>query len=350
MAGFDPFRSNRGFGVRVSRFALAALLVLTATVTNAAAPLTYYGFDGNAKSETAQEGMQEIFAGRLFHIGVPAVAARMMLQTQSAFQKELGLEPNSPEAMFYGFGRFPSPPNRGSGADTSFGLGESVFERDGKQVVNVNCFNCHAGVVRGQVVAGLANNHINQSDPRKLRTRGDNFGPYEVWRLGARLADPEQQGMVLAKTRTELQGLIDSVELPPVDPMPWWLMKYKRLNYWYADGGSHNAANFSINFTTPHPEMNARRAEHIKIVAKALAFARETQSPVFPGSLNAELVQKGADLFHGRTRPANTEGFMACRTCHGSYARKSPQSDLSQPGSWSVDYDFSDVLDRKSVV
>lgn len=344
MSGYELLPSSRACGVRGLHYFVALLLTLTSVAAYASEPLTYLGFDGEAKSAAAQDGMQEIFAGRLFHSGVPAAAARMMLQSQSAFQKQLGLEPNSPEAMFYGFGRFPSPPGRSAGADPSFGLGESVFVRNGVPHVNLNCFGCHAGVVRGQVVAGLGNNHVNQSDPRKVRTRGDNFGPYEVWRLGARLADPEKQGMVVANKRTELQALIESIELPPVDPMPWWLMKYKRLNYWYGDGGSHNAANFSVNFTTPHAEMNAHRAEHIKSVAKALAFARETQSPVFPSALDAEQVQRGAELFHGRTRPADAKGFVACKTCHGAYTKKPEQSDLAQPGGWSVDYDFSDVL------
>ena len=38
------------------------------------------------------------------------------------------------------------------------------------------------------------------------------------------------------------------------------------------------------------------------------------------------------------------DGFTACKTCHGTYTRKSSQSDLSQPGSWTVAYKFSHVL------
>src|SRR5262249_53628189 len=82
----------------------------------------------------------------------------------------------------------------------------------------------------------------------------------------------------------------------------------------------------------------------VQSVAKALAFARETQSPPFPGKLDAHLVERGADLFHGRTQPLDTAGFRACKTCHGSYTRKENAGDLSEPGSWKVDYDFSHVL------
>ncbi len=338
------FRRIQAFGRGALRYALVALASLAAATGSASEPVTFFGFDANSYSPAAVEGMQEIFAGHLFNFGIPAAAVRLILHGQSAFAKEVGYEPDSAEAMFYAFGRFPSPSDREQGADASFGLGESVFTRDGKSLVNINCFSCHAGVVNGQVVAGVGNSHINQSRPKQTRTRGDNFGPYEVWRLGARLEDPEKQGMVLAKGQTEFQSLLESLDLPPVDPMPWWTMKYKRLNYWYSDGGSESAANFSVNFTVPHPEINAHRAEHVKTVAKALAFARETQSPLYPGSLDGQLVRQGADLFHGRTRPADTSGFRACKTCHGTYTKKPEHGDLSQPGSWTVSYDFSDVL------
>jgi mono/diheme cytochrome c family protein len=320
--------------------------VLLASVAAAAGaePLAFYGFDPKAYSPTAQEGLQEIFAGRIFNFGMPAAAARMLLVSQTNFKKDLGLEPGSREAIFYALGRLPSPPDRVDGADAHFGLGESALERNGSAQVSFNCFGCHAGVVNGQVVAGLGNSHINQSRPNQVRARGDNYGPYEVWRLGARFADPEKEGMTIASKTTELQALIDSLELPPVDPMPWWTMKYKRMNYWYGDGGSHNAANFSLNFTVPSPDINERRAEHVARVAKALAFARETQSPPYPGSLDASLVRQGADLFHGRTPPAVTTGFRACKTCHGTYTKKSDQADWSRPGAWQVAYDFSDVL------
>ncbi len=203
---------------------------------------------------------------------------------------------------------------------------------------------CHAGMVNGQVVAGMANNHINQSDPRNVRTRGDNFGPYAVWRLGARLDDPANKGLTLASKSTELDKIFESLPLPPVDPMPWWLMKYKKKDYWYADAAPTDAGSFSINFTTPHAEMNEHHLDHVQSVAKALAFARETQSPPFPGKLDADLVAQGADLFHGRTKPLETTGFRACKTCHGSYTRKDTAGDPSEPGSWQVDYDFSHVL------
>ena len=65
---------------------------------------------------------------------------------------------------------------------------------------------------------------------------------------------------------------------------------------------------------------------------------------MFPNSLDGELVRKGADLFHGRTPPTETKGFVSCKTCHGTYTKKASQTNLNQPGSWAVAYDFSHVL------
>lgn len=327
---------------------VVALLTATAATTGSglepSEPVTFYGFDKASHTPEAVEGMQEIFAGRLFHEARPLVQTRMMLSILAGSKESLGYDPLSEEGRFFAQGRLVSPPNRTAGLGEGFGLGESVFERDGQQMVNINCFACHAGVVNGQVVAGLGNNHINQSLPQHKRTRGDNFGPYAVWRLSARMEDPAKKGMVLAGEKTELEDLLDSQDLPPVDPMPWWLMKYKKLDYWYADAGIYDAASFAVNFTTAHDAINEHRAEHIESVGKALAFARDTHSPPYPGTLDAELVRLGADLFHGRVRPEVTTGFRACRTCHGTYTKKDADADYSQPGSWRVDYDFSHVL------
>ena len=95
--------------------------------------------------------MEEIFAGRLFHGGMPVAKVRMMLTALGAFQKDPGYDPaHFQKAGFYASGRaFPRLPDRTSGVEPGFGLGESVFDRDGVQLVQGNCFACHAGVVNG---------------------------------------------------------------------------------------------------------------------------------------------------------------------------------------------------------
>lgn len=364
---------------------VAMLAPLLATGGLAVEPLTHYGFDESWYSPAAREGMTEIFSGRCFHAGIPIRVMSALGVAKSDSASATGSTPGGSREKARSAETMPSPPSRPFAIVPGLPLGVSVYRRNGVVLANGNCFDCHAGVVNGHVVAGLGNNRTDQAmefdgfksvfadrdallatlktDPERkeltefldhasasvsvlqyARTRGDNFGPYAVWRLGARLADPENTGMIVSDEKTELDELLESIELPTVDPMPWWLMKYKKKDYWYSDGGPEDASHFSFNFTTAHPEVNDSRASHVASVAKALAFARETQSPPFPKPLDAERVQKGADIFHGRTRPVDSQGFVACKTCHGSYTRKDSQFDFATPGSWTVSYDSSTVL------
>ena len=369
----------------VAALLIALLILANGAAVIAAEPLTYYGFDEDAYSAEAVAGLEAIYSGHCFHNGLPTRAIMVLATTRRSSKGQRGLGPGSTKGQFYTNGSSPSPPTRKSGKAPGAGLGNSVFTRNNTMLGNFNCFDCHAGVVHGQVVAGLGNAYINQplayqaisqtiaaadqlssmmgteAEKKELtdmisflkgvsanfkfaKTRGDNFGPYPVWRMGANLVDPEHQGMMVGDVKTELSKMFDATQLPPVDPMPWWLMKYKETDYWYADANPYDAAHFSGNFTTPHPEVNENRAEHVKTVAKALALARETKSPPFPGSLNADLVRKGADLFHGRTRPGNTAGFRTCKSCHGTYTKNVSNADLSMPGSWDVSYKYSKIL------
>ncbi len=342
----------------------------------------FVGFDPTAYSAEAQDGLNEIYSGRMFYSGAPLSVMKAMAASDAERADELGYDPNSPEGKFFSAGTLPSPPNRGVDGDVA--LGQSVFERDGALLSNGNCFSCHAGVVNGQVVAGLGNNNVMQRVPRPEGTespnmmklmavlqndgekkamldmmarmkgvsppvpettnRGDNFGPFAVWAHGAQLADPANSGLDVSDAATELTALITENMVPPVDPMPWWLMKYKVRDYWYADGNPTDAAHFSFNFTGSQTGANELHESHVASTAKALAFARETQSPTFPDSLDAALVQKGADLFHGRTAPEDVSAFKACFECHGTYSKKASHPDFSQPGSWDVAYTGSEEL------
>jgi len=320
------------------------VLGLTTLHAQAADPVSFHGFDDTDLTDQAKAGLQNILGGKLFYGGIPLAKAKERMQQLKQAVPNLSYDPESAEGQFYAFGRLPSPHDRTTGAGKEVSLGRSLFKYDGQAMLTFNCFGCHAGVVNGQVVAGLGNNHVNQSDPGELRTRGDNFGPYGVWEVGASLIDPEQHGLAVSDEETELQKLFRSTPLPPVDPMPWWLMKYKTKDYWYADAGPHDAASFSINFTVPHEQVNELHEDHVATVATALAFARETEAPEYPRSLNPDLVEKGANLFHGRTKPAVTRGFRTCKGCHGSYEKNASHTDLSKPGSWTVDYNNSHII------
>jgi len=377
MALLDQFRLGNLQRVRRISHAMGMLAALLPAAALAGEALTFVGFDEDSHSADAHEGMQEIFSGRCFHNGMPVTALKAMSAARAQSHTDLGYDPDSPEGTYYSTAKIPSPPERQS----ELALGESVFEREGAQLTNGNCFSCHAGIVNGQVVAGLGNNRrvppnrsrrggpgmiellslLNAAEKKAFAvtmasalalnlslpetpSRGDNFGPFAVWSVGARLADPAKTGLLVSDEKTELTELIASTMVPTVDPMPWWLMKYKKRDYWYADGGIYDASHFSFNFTTSHSEVNDNHAAHVDSTAKALAFARETQSPLFPTELDAARVKQGADLFHGRVRPTQKRGFIACKTCHGTYTRKASQSDLSKPGSWDVSYKGSATL------
>jgi hypothetical protein len=301
---------------------------------------TFHGFDKTSYSAQAQEGLDEILSGRMFNASVPMFVVEAATAGAGSMRGVLGYDPTSPEGIFYSTGALPSP---GEAQQGRF-LGLSKFERNGATLASANCFVCHAGAVNGLVVAGMGSNSVVQQTPKLKSTRGDNYGQYVVWTFASKLKDPAKTGLLTSNEKTALVELMKNTLMPPVQPMPWWLMKYKVRDYWYGDGGPANAAHFSLNFTIASANVNELHAAHVASTAKALAFARETVSPIFPGSLDASLVQLGADLFHARKAPADPSEFEACFRCHGTYTKKPSSSDFSKPGSWSVDYKGSEKL------
>jgi hypothetical protein len=387
---------------RVPRLLLAALFVVVTSMTSFmmsfangpessnerslnAPSLEYLGFDEAQLSDEASEGLREIFSGRMFYSAVPLSFSKALDAAAAAEMDRLGYDPSTADGRFFRNGSLPSPPNRE--VDPEISLGEVVFEREGVELKGINCFACHSGVVNGQVVAGLGSNTVMQSPPRPEGTegpnmfqimagltpaeqqvvaeamgesyavnpltpertsRGDNFGPFGVWARGAALENPENKGLVVSAEKTELTDIIENNMTPPVNPMPWWLMKYKTFDYWYGDGNPYDAGHFSFNFTGTSANVNDIHVDHVASTAKALAFARETNSPEFPGKLDAELVQKGADIFHERTFINNWDNFRACYRCHGNYTKIGDNPDYSVPGGWMVDYDGTEYENART--
>ena len=387
---------------RVPRLLLAALFVVVTSMTSFmmsfangpessnerslnAPSLEYLGFDEAQLSDEASEGLREIFSGRMFYSAVPLSFSKALDDAAAAEMDRLGYDPSTADGRFFRNGSLPSPPTRD--ADPEVSLGEVVFEREGVELKGINCFACHSGVVNGQVVAGLGSNTVMQSPPRPEGTegpnmfqimagltpaeqqvvaeamgesyavnpltpertsRGDNFGPFGVWARGAALEDPENKGLVVSAEKTELTDIIENNMTPPVNPMPWWLMKYKTFDYWYGDGNPYDAGHFSFNFTGTSANVNDIHGDHVASTAKALAFARETNSPEFPGKLDAELVQKGADIFHERTFIKDWDNFRACYRCHGNYTKIGDNPDYSVPGGWMVDYDGTEYENART--
>ena len=103
---------------------------------------------------------------------------------------------------------------------------------------------------------------VNPLTPQRT-SRGDNFGPFGVWAHGAALEDPENKGLVVSAEKTELTDIIENHMTPPVNPQPWWLMKYKTFDYWYGDGNLYDAGHFSFNFTGTQANVNEIHADHV---------------------------------------------------------------------------------------
>lgn len=362
------------------------------------AALTFKGFDRDAvASERARLGLDDVFAGKGFHTGLPMASVRAAerlardadLLARARGTRQERIDTSTPEGRFQVSGKLPSPPLRSAPAGTP--IGQSFFTREGKELTNSNCFTCHAGVVRGQIVAGLGNHDIDQvssladvdnllkiapvlkAEARALgiigtnieyeelsdflgnatgtvkptfrfaEARGDNMGPYAVWKRLSRLEDPKRTGLseLDADKRTALDDLFDSASLVTVDPQPWWTRKYKSTSYAWAESSPAAAAHFAFNFTVPHADANKNHEDHVAVISDILEFAKQTTSPAFPETLDAAMVERGAALFHGRANLA-AGAKLRCAGCHGSYEKT---ANFGRVGGWTVDYDGRDVVD-----
>ncbi|HAG72394.1 MAG TPA: hypothetical protein DCL66_09355, partial [Gammaproteobacteria bacterium] len=168
--------------------------------------LSFYGFESESYSKAGQAGLEQILSGKMFDLEVPMSGLYFQQAIAASKAGELGYDPTSAAGKFYSEGSLPS---FDADADPSLDLGLSPFERDGKEYASLNCFACHAGVVNGVVVAGLASNSTVQrstplTDVRGEVVRGDNFGQYAVWNLAARIANPEETGLLTSAEETEL--------------------------------------------------------------------------------------------------------------------------------------------------
>jgi hypothetical protein len=345
---FSPFQNKSCIGRSTMSILLGSALVFVGNAYSDREDLSlsFHGFDSEAYSEAGQAGLKQILSGKMFDLELPMSGLYFQQAIAASKADELGYDPTSAAGKYYSEGSLPS---FDADADSALDLGLSPFERDGKEYASLNCFACHAGVVNGVVVAGLASNSTVQrssplTDVRGEVVRGDNFGQYAVWNLAASIANPEETGLLTSAEETELTEVMKNTQRPPVQAMPWWTMKYKVRDYWYGDGGPHDAAHFSLNFSIGNEEINEHHTEHVAMTARALAFARETQSPVYPEKLDASLVQTGEEIFHGKLDPEDRSTFLACFQCHGEYTKKTSALDYSMPGSWIVNYSGSELL------
>lgn len=353
------------------------------------AELTFHNFDPAVPF--AILGLADVWEGAGFRNGIPQDSMDLAADIGGVLEDLTDPDnypTDAPEGHFTVYGNLPSPPNRPPTPEW-MPLGRSYFTRDGFDLQNGNCFACHAGVASGIVVAGLANTHLDQTSglasaeallkiDDTLKTdakltqsdeaeeelkaylenidmtvratfkfaeaRGDNLGPYAVWRRLSRLTDPVGLGLVFYGPDDDapLDPLFEAQHLTTVDPLPWWLRKYRGVQYWFSETTPGVAAHFAFNFTVPHNNTNDHHEEHVAAIDRILTFAQHTTSPAFPAQLNPANVQYGAALYHGETALADGS-TLGCADCHGNY--KKIGDDWATPGDWSVDYQDGELLD-----
>lgn len=352
------------------------------------------GFEGD--SEAGHRGLAHILAGRALPYALPLPIFRLL-------QGDL-----DPVDLWLSQGATPSPFHRLEGS--TLGVGDALFrDPAGTVMVGRTCFTCHAGAVAGRMVAGLPNAHLDlvpatalaqrvqeldllarlEAIPqlasmassleslvperasayyrylrdyrdytrevllpsyRHARARGDDLGSFGAWFMTAKIAAPETSGVVQRvpgdPATASDEALVGTARLPPVDPAPWWVLRYKDHAYRFMDAPGHDPRAFNLNFYVPaqgtdgqdslerHRERWARRAT---LVGEVLQFARETTPPPLPASLagrlaaRPEMRRQGERLFHGGEN--STGRPMGCAHCHGSYRQEGARLWVDYPAS-----------------
>ena len=371
---------------RTLLFLIAAFPVFALGQSSQFGNLKYWNFGLDPReaslSAAAKNGLEAIYAGDGFYLAMPLkVQIRAERIKKATSLLSAGIDDKTDAGKFRVFGLLPSPSNRPSNVTGQpLSLSKSYFSRNSSVYGNNNCFMCHAGVVNGIVTAGVGNTNIDQvsmltaakklsqmpklllnlnlspDENRNLKiflddlkvkvepimkhsnSRGDNMGPFAVWRILSRLKDPFKLGLesYSASESSPLDQFIVGPQLPTVDPNPWWTLKYKQRVYWYGDASTSDANHFSINFTTLHENANDTHETHVNSIKKILAFARNTTPPPYPESLNEEQIKLGAEIFHGE-RPISNSKVMTCFKCHGSYTRIE--------NGWKVNYSSNSLKD-----
>lgn len=280
------------------------------------------------------------------------------------------------------YGLMPSPfvDHQNKNIPLTFGYFEEDRGQGKSAYGNNNCFSCHATTIGHSIVGGAPNKDLdlknltlmklkatqlsdealknppyNLTDTEivvwkgyskqltnlmgkefiKAKVLGDNFGQYISYAYAAFLK-PSPQNMddvYDVEHSPSLQKLKDVFDCPtcvlaPIHAQPWWVVKYKKKHYWFADSSVDNpiaqAHDFVVNFSLPHagiPGENPDWQSRVQSQARIFSYIKQTHSPVHPDvkeqKINKQLATEGYEIFHG-LKPAS-KGLARCSSCHGSY-------------------------------
>jgi mono/diheme cytochrome c family protein len=183
----------------------------------------------------------------------------------------------------------------------------------GKSVVN-DCLLCHAGVVAGQTVIGLANASLDlqslfddltatESLPLKIPVRFSH---------GRGTIDPINPATFLLEMRDADLNLNRTIKLDysknvSSDPPAWWLLTRKATRNWTGGVRTNSLRIDMVNLLSPL-NSPAHIKKHEPTFADIHEFVMSTKAPKYPFAVDTARADVGRGLFNEH-----------CARCHGTY-------------------------------
>ncbi len=186
----------------------------------------------------------------------------------------------------------------------------------------MNCFACHGGQVRGQVVPGLPNSlyalQTLTDETRSLKLdRGTKLTRMDVGSLVVPLGTTNGTtnavmfGVALMAFRDADLNLLPTPPVPKMthhdmDAPAWW--HFKRKEQLYIDGFAGKGHRGLMQFTMVKqngPEKFRAWEDDFRDI---YAYISSIEAPKYPGAIDDQLAEKGRVVFN-----------RACAECHGTY-------------------------------
>lgn len=219
---------------------------------------------------------------------------------------------------------------------------------------SMNCFACHGGKVRGEVIPGAPNTHLAlqtlMDDVRSIKllrskrlTAKDIGGTFFPYGGTNGTTNAVMFGVALSAFRDPDLNVLEDVSIPDfvhhdMDAPAWW--NFHRKDRLYADGfaekGHRGLMQFMMTRNNGPEQFRAVEADFRDIYQ----YIDSLRPPKWPFAIDRQLARRGATLF-------NTH----CADCHGTYGTEAayPQVtvDIEEVGTDRVRLDALTVKNRE---
>ena len=200
------------------------------------------------------------------------------------------------------------------------------FVSDGQQGWGMNCLACHGGKVAGQPMPGMPNSHF------AFQTWAQDIVDYRVRIQGRKRSDfARNLAVPLSRSNGSTNAQIFSVVLTmlrdsdlemksmadlhapkllhhDLDAPPFWNIKKKRMLY--IDGYVGKSHRVIMQFVMLPTNSGKRIRNWDDDFRDILAYAESVQPPVYRGTIDQALAEKGKAIFNDN-----------CASCHGTYGK-----------------------------